>query len=145
MNRRVWRKDCPDQAVSAETSITTGSMRVSTVSSWPGLNLSRVVDLIRSGQECSPAAGVSWEPSCFAAAGLSDADRPTMRNSPSMRRPATTASGLSIGPMTAAQTTSMVSWLCSLDCVLKPISSTEKWLYLPPGRQRNRVHTRVAC
>lgn len=52
--RRGCRKDLPDHAVSAETSTTMGSTRVSATGSLSRLNLSRVVPFTVGGHGCFP-------------------------------------------------------------------------------------------
>lgn len=115
--RSAWRKDRPDQAVSAETSTTRGSTRVSVTGSLSLLNLSRVVPFTEVGHGCWLLGGLSHRASSRASAVFKGADRPTIRSSPSRKRPATTSDGWVIGPITAPQTISMVSLYFSFNLI----------------------------
>src|ERR671927_649695 len=109
--RSAWRKERPDQAVSAKTSTTTGSTSVSATGSLSRLNLSKVVPFTVEGHGCLPRGGWSHLASSRASAVFNGVERPTIRSSPSSIRPATTSEGRVIGPMTAPQMISTVS-LC---------------------------------
>jgi hypothetical protein len=58
--RSGWRKDPPDQAVSAETCTATGSTNVSTTGSLSRLNRSRVVPFTVVGQGWAPGPSNRW-------------------------------------------------------------------------------------
>jgi hypothetical protein len=81
--RSGWRKDLPDQAVSAETSTATGSTSVSVTGSLSRLNRSRVVPFTVVGQGWGPRGGCSHRASSRAAAVFNGVDLPTIRSSPS--------------------------------------------------------------
>lgn len=101
---RGCRNDLPDQATSAATSTTSGSIRVRCTGPLSLLNLFSEVSLISSGQGCPGCAGRSWRLSSRPARVERTVERPTIRSCPSMGKPAMIAWGCVKGPMTAAQT-----------------------------------------
>ena len=78
--RSGWRKDLPDQAVSAETSTATGSTSVSATGSLSRLNRSRAVPFTVVGQGWAPRGGRSHRASSRAAAVFNGVDLPTIRH-----------------------------------------------------------------
>lgn len=136
---RGCRNDLPDQATSAATSTTSGSISVRCTGPLFLLNLFSEVSLISSGQGCPGCGGRSWRPSSRPARVERTVERPTIRICPSRGRPAMIAWGCVKGPMTAAQTTTRPP-----ACMSTPVSSagSSRWIQRRQAESRKWQPTR---